>query len=80
MQADVKRRSRLPVHPSRSHSHNRKSFGGTALLVARRSILRQVGLIPPLGLKVSHFFSIWQGLPIPGRVGGGIKPDGTTPQ
>jgi len=58
MQAGVKRRYRPPIHPSRGHSHDRKSFCGTALLVARRSTLRPVGLTPPVGLKISHFFSI----------------------
>jgi hypothetical protein len=75
MQAGIKRRYRPPVHPSRGHSHNRKSFCGTALLVARRSTLRQVGLLPPIALNVSLFLSIWQGLPIPGRVGGGVCPE-----
>ena len=71
MQADVKGRHRPTGHPSRSHGHTRKSFCGTAVLVARRSTPWQVGLLPPVGLKVSHFLSIWQGLPVPGRVGAG---------
>ena len=57
MQANVKGRNPPPGHPSRGHDHTRKNFCGTALLVARRSTLRQVGLLPPVDLKVSHFFS-----------------------
>ena len=57
MQADVKGCNPPSGRPSRGHDHTRKPFCGTALLVARRSTLPQVGLLPPAALKVSHFFS-----------------------
>ena len=56
MHVNLKRLSQPSVNPSRGHSHNRKRFWSIALLVARRSTLRQVGLLPPVALKVSHFF------------------------
>jgi hypothetical protein len=80
MQANLKRLYRPFVNPSRGHSHNHKSFGGIALLVARQSTLRQVTLLPPVGLKVSHFLFIWQGSPVPAGVGGGVQPGETTQQ
>ena len=57
MQANLKGLNPPPGQPSRNHDHTRQNFYGIALLVARQSTLRQIGRLPPVGLKVSHFFS-----------------------
>jgi len=56
MQADVKGCNLPTIHSPRGLDHIRKIFYSTALLVARRSTLRQVGLFPPVGLRVVIFY------------------------
>ena len=57
MQATLKGPNPPSGHPSRNHHHFRQNFCSIALLVARRSTLRQIGPLPPVAPKVSHFFS-----------------------
>jgi hypothetical protein len=80
MQANVKERHPPTGHPSCGRDHTPKSFCGTALLVARRSTRNQVGLLPPVALKVSHFFSFGKDCRYPDGSAAESTPGETTRQ
>jgi hypothetical protein len=79
MQANLKGGNPPPGNTSRSHHRSRQNFFGIALLVARRGTLRHIGPLPPIGLKVSHFFSFGKDCRYPDEPAGESTPENEAP-